>query len=142
MPTTRGSRSTPDAGILPGSADEELWLIRSWTIKASSSQTAFMAKSRNGSFASPVFLVVGDLVLDPVATLERGDVSVLLVGEDRLEAMAVRVGELKLGAGMGALAAEDHPRAGRPALRVEQTGDLGDRAVGPLVAVLIGSGDP
>jgi len=50
--------------------------------------------------------------------------------------VAVVVGEGELGAGVGALAPDDHARALRPAREVEPLGDLGDLAVGPLRAVL------
>ncbi len=43
--------------------------------------------------------------------------------------MAVVVCEAQLGAGVGALAADDHPRAGRPARQVEQVREFGDVAV-------------
>jgi hypothetical protein len=86
-------------------------------------------------------LVVADVVLDAgagaVAALDRGDVSVGLVGEDRLEAMPVVVGEAQLGTGVRTLAAHDHPRIRRPAGQVEGIGDLGDLPVGALGAVLI-----
>jgi Protein of unknown function (DUF1524) len=49
-----------------------------------------------------------------VAALQGGDVAGL-VGEDRLEAVTVGVAERQLGAGVRALAADDHARAGRPA---------------------------
>jgi hypothetical protein len=42
-----------------------------------------------------------------VTALEHGDVLVGLVGEDRLEAVAVVVGEAQLRAGVRALAADD-----------------------------------
>lgn len=58
-------------------------------------------------------LAVGDLVLGPgasaVATLQGGEVGAPLVGEDRLEAVAVVVGEGELGAGVWALATDDYP---------------------------------
>ncbi|MQA92023.1 MAG: hypothetical protein GEU90_17665 [Gemmatimonas sp.] len=44
-----------------------------------------------------------------MAALDRGDVALWLVGEDRLEAMAVVVGEGELGAGMGTLAPTTSP---------------------------------
>ena len=58
-------------------------------------------------------LVVADAVLDvrvlAVATLDVGDVLVGLVGQDRLEAVAVMVGERELRAGVRALAPDDQP---------------------------------
>src|SRR5680860_1904249 len=52
-------------------------------------------------------LVVADLVLDPcpgpMATLDQRDVGPGLVGEDRLKAVAVCIGERELGAWMGTL---------------------------------------
>ena len=62
-------------------------------------------------------LVVADAVLDvrvlAVAALDDGDVLVGLVGEDRLEAVAVVVGERQLRAGVRALAAHDQPASPR-----------------------------
>ena len=72
-----------------------------------------------------------------MAALDRGDVIAALVGEDRLEAVAVRVGEGELGAGVGTLAANDQPRGLRPSGEVDQLGGLGDLAVSPLSAVLV-----
>ena len=57
--------------------------------------------------------LVTDAVLDvcvlAVAALEHRDVLVGLVGEDRLEAVPVVVGERQLRAGMGTLAPHDQP---------------------------------
>ena len=48
-----------------------------------------------------------DAVLDPgappVPQLQRGDVGVVLVGQEHLEAVAVKVGEAQLRAGVGVL---------------------------------------
>ena len=65
-----------------------------------------------------------------------------LVGEDRLEAVPIVVGEGELRAGMRALAADDHPRPGRPALQIEVAGDLSDLPVGTRAAVLLKRWDP
>jgi hypothetical protein len=85
-------------------------------------------------------LVVADVVLDAgaatVTLLDLGD-RAGLVGEDRLEAMPVGVGERQLRYGVRALAPDDHPRALRPAGQLEVLGDLADLPVGPRVAVLI-----
>ena len=68
--------------------------------------------------AQPGVFVVADVVLDAcaaaVVALEFGD-RAGLVGEDRLEAVSVVVGEGQLRAGVRALAPDDHPRALRPA---------------------------
>ena len=84
--------------------------------------------------------VVSDVVLDAgaatVIALELGDVFGL-VGEDRLEAMPVQIGERQLRAGVRALAAHQHPRPRRPAREVKLLGDLGDLSVGPIGAVLV-----
>ena len=57
--------------------------------------------------------VVADAVLDPgalaVTALEHGDVRVGLVGQDRLEAVSVVVGERQLRAGVRTLPANDQP---------------------------------
>jgi hypothetical protein len=42
------------------------------------------------------------------------------------------VGERQLRAGVGALAADEHPRSGRPGRQVELVGDLADLSVGTL----------
>jgi hypothetical protein len=80
---------------------------------------AVVLEVSEGQGPQPGLLVVADVILDPcagtVATLENRDVGVGLVGEDRLEAIAVVVCEGELGAGMRAFAAHDHPRALRPA---------------------------
>ena len=70
-----------------------------------------------------------------LAALEDLDVGVGLVGQDGLEAMAVMVGEGQLRAGMRALAADDHPRPGRPGGQIQVVGDLGDLPVLTLAAV-------
>src|SRR4051794_40539611 len=63
-------------------------------------------------------LVVADAVLDmgvlAVARLDDRDVLVGLVGEDRLEAVAVVVSEAQLRAGVRALTPNDHARAFGP----------------------------
>ena len=59
-----------------------------------------------------------------------------------MEAVPVVVGEGELRAGMRALAADDHPRPGRPALQIEVAGDLGDLSVGTRAAVLLKRRDP
>ena len=63
--------------------------------------------------------VVADVVLDAgalaVAALEQGDVRLVLVGQQDLEAVAVVVGDRQLGTRVGALAPDDptRPRASR-----------------------------
>ena len=57
-----------------------------------------------------------------------------LVGDERLEPVAVDVGERQLGAGVGDLASHDHPSPGRPAFQVDQVGDLGDLGAVAVVA--------
>jgi hypothetical protein len=58
-------------------------------------------------------LVVADPVLDPsalaVAAPQHGDVRIRLVGKDRLEAVAVVVGERQLRAGVRTLAPDNQP---------------------------------
>src|SRR5207248_8327971 len=84
---------------------------------------------------------VADAVLDAsalaVATLEHGDVLVGLVGEDRLEAVAVVVGEAQLRAGVWPLAADDQPRALRPGRQIDRLCDLTDLAVLAYRSVLV-----
>jgi hypothetical protein len=80
------------------------------------------------------------VILDPCATavlaLDRGDLAGL-VGEDRLEAMPIMVGEGELRAGVRALAPDDHTRPSRPARQIEVAGDLADLPVRARAAVLI-----
>jgi hypothetical protein len=71
-----------------------------------------------------------------------GDVAVGPVGEDRLEAVAVVVGEGQLRARVRALAPDDHPRTFGPAREIKVLGDLGDVAVWPLRSVLIDRANP
>jgi hypothetical protein len=63
-----------------------------------------------------------------VTALDHGDLA-RLVSEDRLETMPVMVGEGQLRAGVGTLAADDHPRPCRPSGQIEVVGDLGDLSV-------------
>ena len=78
-------------------------------------------------------LVVADAVLDvrvlAVATLDLGDVLVGLVGQDRLEALAVMVGERELRAGVRALAPDDQPDPVAPGGQIDGVGDLRDLTV-------------
>ena len=53
-----------------------------------------------------------------------GEVGVGLVGEEDLEAVAVKVGEAQLGAGVGVLSSADRPGARRPGVQVDPTGQL------------------
>jgi len=93
-----------------------------------------------GTWPARVF-VVADPVFDvgapAMATLQPGDVGVGLVGENRLEAVAVVVGKTTTGRrGAGAHGGRS---AGRPAARAERdaVADLGDLAVEALAAVLV-----
>jgi hypothetical protein len=91
-------------------------------------------------------LVVADAVLDAralaVAALEDVDVVVGLVGQDRLEAISVVVGEGELRAGVRTLAPDDHPGPVRPGAEIESVGDLHDVAVLPFGSGLVERGDP
>jgi hypothetical protein len=85
-------------------------------------------------------LVVADLVLGTgagaVVTFDLGDLAGV-VGQDRLEAVPVGVGERELRPGMRALLADDHPAPRRPRVQVEVVGDLAHLPVRSLLAVLI-----
>src|SRR6266511_3836619 len=59
-----------------------------------------------------------------VAQLQPGQVRVVLVGEEDLEAVAVMVGEAQLRAGVGVLAAADRAGARRPVAKVDPAGQL------------------
>src|ERR1035437_8778416 len=91
-------------------------------------------------------LVVADPVLDvrvlAVTALQHRDVRVGLVGEDRLEAVAVMVGERQLRAGVRTLAPDDQPGPLRPAGQIDRVGDLTDLAVLARRAVLVKRWDP
>jgi hypothetical protein len=82
-----------------------------------------------------------DAVLDPgavaVAQLQPGQVGVGLVGQEDLEAVAVKVGEAQLGAGVGVLAAADRPGAFRPGVQVDPAGQLA--GLGALARLAVGS---
>ena len=80
--------------------------------------------------------MVLDACAAAVIALDRGD-RAGLVGEDRLEAVSVVVGEGELRAGVRAFASDDHPGALRPGPEVEVLGDLADLPVGSLLSVLI-----
>ena len=111
--------------------------------RTSSSQTALRANSRKGSFARPVSLSSrmwsSTCVRGQVATLdERRVAGVGLIGEDRLEAVPVVVGEGQLRAGVRALAPHDHARPRRPTGKVELVGHTS--ATWPLVRESLPSG--
>jgi len=77
-----------------------------------------------------------------VAALDDRDVLVVLVGEDRLEALAVVVGDRQLRAWVRPLAPHDQPGSPRPGGQLDHVGDLGDLAVVALAAVLIERWNP
>jgi hypothetical protein len=85
--------------------------------------------------------VVLDACAATVIALDRGD-RAGLVGEDRLEAMPVMVGEGQLCAGVRSLAADQDARPGWPACGVEAVGDLCDLSIRALGAVLIKRRNP
>ena len=58
--------------------------------------------------------------------------SVGLVGEDRLEAVSVVVGERQLRAGVWTLTPDDQPRPVRPGAEIDAVGELDDLAVLPF----------
>ncbi len=59
-----------------------------------------------------------------MAALDDRDVLVGLVGEDRLEAVAVTIGERQLRAGVRALAPDDQSGPLRPSGQIDLVGDL------------------
>ena len=71
----------------------------------------------------------GKRVMQSITHHDGGDVPIGLVGEDRLEAVAVVVGKGQLRAGVRALAADDQPRSLRPGGEVDV---LGDSATSPF----------
>ena len=89
-------------------------------------------------------LVVTDAVLDAgalaMATLKDRDVRIGLVGQDRLEAVPVVIGERQLRAGVWTLTPNDHPGTCRPAGKLDTFGDLDDLAVLPVGPALIERG--
>jgi hypothetical protein len=91
-------------------------------------------------------LVVAEAVLDAgalaVTSLQDGDVGIGLVGQDRLEAVSVVVGERQLRAGVGRLAPDDHPGTPRPGAEIDAVGELDDLSVLPHRPVLIQGRDP
>jgi hypothetical protein len=85
--------------------------------------------------------VVLDACAGAVTTLHQCDVRVGLVGQDRLKAVAVMVGERQLRAGMRARTPYDHARPLGPVGEV-QAAELGDVAVKTLAAVLVDGRNP
>src|SRR5450755_4962446 len=75
-------------------------MIKSCASITISNHTSFRANALNGNLDRPVSLVVADPVLDvrvlAMAALQDGDVPIVLVGEDRLETVAVVVGKRQL----------------------------------------------
>jgi hypothetical protein len=94
----------------------------------------------------PGVLVVTDPVLDvgvlAVAALHDGDVGVGLVGEDRLEAVAVVVGEGQLRSRVRTLTSDDQAGSLGPTGQIDLVGDLRDFAVLALAAVLVERRNP
>ena len=94
-----------------------------------------------GEVGQAAVLGGADAVLDTCAgamgALQDGDLGAVLVGEDRLETVAVMVGEAQLRAGMRALPTNDHPGISGPGGQVEQVGDLGDLPVLARLPVLV-----
>lgn len=93
--------------------------------------------------------VVADAVLDmrvlTVAALQHRDVLVALVGQDRLEALAINVGEGQLRAGVRPLrpfTPDDQPGPFRPRAEVQAGGDLNDLPVVAFAAVGVQRRDP
>ena len=91
-------------------------------------------------------LVVTDPVLNAgalaVTTFQDGDVRIGLVGEDRLEAVPVVVGERQLRARVRTLATDNQPGPIGPGAEIEAVGDLDDFAVLAFGAVLVQRRDP
>ncbi len=120
---------------------------RSWAAKASCIQVSLFTTQSKGRLARPQALVSrmdvlgsGSLALEQ---LEAGDVVIVEVGDERCVAHAfdgVEQGEL--GAGVGALAAHDHPGPRRPGRQVHQVGELGDLCAGAGPAVAVDRRDP
>ena len=119
--------------------------MRSWASITSASHTLVVFEVAKREVRKAGLLVVADVVLDAcagaVAALQQRDVRVGLVGQDRLEAVAVMVGERQLRAGMRALTANDHSRPLGPVGEV-QAGEFADLPVGTLAAVLVDGRDP
>ncbi len=119
---------------------------RSWGDEHEGQPDAVVFEIAEGHVPQPGVFVVADVVLDAgagaVTTLKDRYLAAGLVGEDRLEAVPVDIGEGQLRPGVRALAAHDHPRTLRPAGQVELLGDLGDLPVGALGLVLVDRCDP
>ena len=60
------------------------------------------------------------------AGFQSGDVVAALIGEKRLVAVPVDIGEAQLGAGVRALAADDQPSVLGPRAELDLFGQLGD----------------
>jgi hypothetical protein len=72
-----------------------------------------------------------------VAQLEVGELAACGAGGEAGEPVPVDVGEPQLRAGVRALLADDDPHAIRPAIQVQQAGQLGDPRAGPDEAVSV-----
>jgi hypothetical protein len=77
-----------------------------------------------------------------VTALEHGDALVGLVGEDRLEAVAVVFGERQMRSGVRTLTPHDQPGALGPSGQINHVGDLDDLAVFAGRAILVERHDP
>ena len=116
-----------------GSSSRCVQSRRSWARRTSSSQAAFIWKAWKGRFLQAGVFGAADAVFAggalAVQLFEAVDPGALLVGEEDLEAVAVVIGEGELRARVGALAAADRPRPGRPTGEVElELADPGARA--------------
>ncbi len=96
------------------------------------SQAWLISKSAEGQVGAAGVFQVADQFLGATAFaldgFKVGDVRIGLIGDECLEPAPVDVGERQLGAGVGNLAAHDHPCRCRPAGQVDHGGDLGESA--------------
>lgn len=96
-----------------------------------------------GQVAQPGVFRVPDTVLAArpatVAQLERGVLPTFAVGGERGQPVSVDVVEPELRAGVGAFPTDDHAHVFRPAVQVEQAGQLGDIGAGTRVLVTASS---
>lgn len=77
-----------------------------------------------------------------LTALKDGDVGIVLVCEEDLEAVPIVVGERQLRTGVRALAPNDQPGALRPTVQVDEVGDLGGLPVRAFPTVPVKRWDP
>ena len=112
----------------------------------SSNHAAFAAKEWNGRCDGAGLLQRLDAVLNfgvlTVKDLQGSDVRVLLVGDEALETVPIKIGERELRSGVRTLAPADQPGTGWPGIEIDLAGQLGYPRSLAWLAVLACRGPP